>query len=463
MEEEKKGKIKKILERVKIANKINGKYKKRIIISGILILVVLLIVLCAVNVSKKWITMDNIIKGLQEEPQIKGKMQIANVDSEWISPFEGENIIVERKVFYDTRILNMKEDFCVIYILENEQYATLLKKYFVGIVDKENEIVKEIYNIENYKNTEIHQNKNCLIILDENLKSNKKVYINKFDSIVEQGLYIAKKNIGQEEYNRLNNIIENKITYYEEIAYNTFIESAKNCADEITKKIDGLENTLDEDVLDEIREEIEDLEERPYFKDYIPQWNERLNAIENNIIQGKENLANEISGGLDTVASTLDENTLGEIEKKINNISDKYYDNYKENWKSRIENIKISIEQNKVTEYKKSCKNLTYTEISRSPDTYKGERVHFTGEIVQVMESYTTVSLRVNITKKGRYSTYYTDTIYVVYSQNDSNNRFLEDDIIDIYGEMNGLYSYTSVMGATITLPRVNAEYIDIR
>ena len=70
-------------------------------------------------------------------------------------------------------------------------------------------------------------------------------------------------------------------------------------------------------------------------------------------------------------------------------------------------------------------------------------------------------ALRVNVTKTS-YS--YDDTIYVyVYSwaKKDS-KRFLEDDIVTIYGYNYGLMSYESVMGAKITIPSVIAQYIEL-
>lgn len=93
------------------------------------------------------------------------------------------------------------------------------------------------------------------------------------------------------------------------------------------------------------------------------------------------------------------------------------------------------------------------------PDDYYLTKAKYTGEIVQVLEGDDYVELRVNITK-GTYS--YSDTIYVIYSVGDDYSRLLEDDIVDIYGYNMGLTSYTSIFGATITLPLVYAQYIDL-
>lgn len=120
---------------------------------------------------------------------------------------------------------------------------------------------------------------------------------------------------------------------------------------------------------------------------------------------------------------------------------------------------KVKEEQEKQT-FISSCQTYTFEQMARNPDNFKGINVKLTGEVVQVMEGTYSNSLRVNITKKGTYSTYYTDTIYVSYTPKAGEDKILEDDIITIYGTAQGDYSYTSTMGANITLPYVNAKYI---
>jgi len=40
--------------------------------------------------------------------------------------------------------------------------------------------------------------------------------------------------------------------------------------------------------------------------------------------------------------------------------------------------------------------------------------------------------------------------------------RILEDDTVTVYGVTQGLYTYTSTMGAQITIPEVLAMYFEI-
>jgi len=111
--------------------------------------------------------------------------------------------------------------------------------------------------------------------------------------------------------------------------------------------------------------------------------------------------------------------------------------------------------------FKASCQAYSYEEISRNPDNYKGLPAVFTGQVAQVMEaSYSsTVVLRVNVTQ-GEYG-WWDDTIYVTYTMPEGRARILDNDIVTIYGELDGLESYTAVLGNTITIPRLKAKYIE--
>ncbi len=110
--------------------------------------------------------------------------------------------------------------------------------------------------------------------------------------------------------------------------------------------------------------------------------------------------------------------------------------------------------------YKAKCQSISYDSLARNPDTYKYNNYKFTGKVAQVMEEDGVVDMRINVTNEG-YG-YWDDTIYVVYQYEKGQSKFLEDDIVAVYGISMGLYSYESVMGATITIPMLYASYVDI-
>lgn len=117
-----------------------------------------------------------------------------------------------------------------------------------------------------------------------------------------------------------------------------------------------------------------------------------------------------------------------------------------------------------------SCQEYTYAEIARDPDQYKGKNAKFTGQVIQVQESGNDVVMRVSITKNkydygdGTSDVLYDDPIYVEYTRkNDGESRVLEEDIVTMYGTLNGLQTYESILGESISIPLFEAEYIDIQ
>ena len=128
---------------------------------------------------------------------------------------------------------------------------------------------------------------------------------------------------------------------------------------------------------------------------------------------------------------------------------------------ARLEQERLQKEQEKTT-FKAGCQTYTFEQMARNPENFKGTNVKLTGQVIQALYGTGTVDLRVNITKKGECTTYYTDTIYVVYYPEEGEDKILEDDIITIYGTSQGDYTYTSTLGSPVTLPLIYGRYIEI-
>lgn len=115
------------------------------------------------------------------------------------------------------------------------------------------------------------------------------------------------------------------------------------------------------------------------------------------------------------------------------------------------------------SDYKASCEAVSYEDIARQPDLYNGKNVVFTGKVIQVQEgswwSSETI-YRINVTQ-GEYL--WSDTVYVTYKLPEGSPRILEDDIVTFYGICTGTETYTTVLGSSVTIPSVEAQYIDIQ
>jgi hypothetical protein len=100
---------------------------------------------------------------------------------------------------------------------------------------------------------------------------------------------------------------------------------------------------------------------------------------------------------------------------------------------------------------------LTFEEISRNPYDYYGDKVKFEGYVLQVMSNlYIEDVLRVATDGK------YDDVIYCTYDEKSLDYRLLEDDHIIIYGTVQGITSYETVLGGSVTLPQIAVDRIDL-
>lgn len=98
-----------------------------------------------------------------------------------------------------------------------------------------------------------------------------------------------------------------------------------------------------------------------------------------------------------------------------------------------------------------------YRTVARNPDNFIGTRVKIRGTVVQVMgtakEGFT-----MRVATKGRYD----DIIYVT-TQSNMHENLLEKDVLDLYCELIGEYTYSSILGSSITLPSAKLEFYTIR
>lgn len=102
------------------------------------------------------------------------------------------------------------------------------------------------------------------------------------------------------------------------------------------------------------------------------------------------------------------------------------------------------------------AKTYEYKDLERDPDKYKGEIAVFEGEVIQVSESiFDNVIYRVKVNGA--------DIVYVTYKRSEGEPRVLEGDIIRLYGELDGITTYTSVLAGKISVPAIKAKYIDIK
>lgn len=112
------------------------------------------------------------------------------------------------------------------------------------------------------------------------------------------------------------------------------------------------------------------------------------------------------------------------------------------------------------TTYKSRCQSVEYETLARNPESYKGQYFTFTGKVIQVVEGYASTIIRMNVTV-NEYD-FWEDTIYVTLPLEKGDDRVLNDDIITIWGECDGLYTYITVLGSSVSIPRIDAMYYEL-
>lgn len=107
--------------------------------------------------------------------------------------------------------------------------------------------------------------------------------------------------------------------------------------------------------------------------------------------------------------------------------------------------------------YKAKCQPLDYRVVSKNADNYIGQFYYIRGQVFQIQESGNSTFMLVSVTDKG-YGIW-GDNVAVFF---DGKTDALEGSIVRVWGECGGNYTYTSIAQYTITVPKINAEYLEV-
>lgn len=96
-----------------------------------------------------------------------------------------------------------------------------------------------------------------------------------------------------------------------------------------------------------------------------------------------------------------------------------------------------------------------YEAVLRNPSTFKGKNMSIYGRVLQIGTSWGSTYMRV--ATRGRY-----DNVFYVECPSSVAAGIIEDDYITIFGTCSGVETYTTVLGASVTIPSIDAEKIII-
>lgn len=112
-----------------------------------------------------------------------------------------------------------------------------------------------------------------------------------------------------------------------------------------------------------------------------------------------------------------------------------------------------------IKQYKSQCNEISYSDLAHSTEKYISKKVKLTGQVIQVQESGNSVVIRVNITK-DKYGIY-SDTVWVNYTMKSGDSHIIENDIINIWGSVNGRKTYSTILGSSVTIPEITAVDVE--
>ena len=93
-----------------------------------------------------------------------------------------------------------------------------------------------------------------------------------------------------------------------------------------------------------------------------------------------------------------------------------------------------------------------YEEYARNPDKYEGNDITFKAKVLQVVErSYGPNIYRVSVDSDS------SSVFYVEFTPAKGASRILEKDIVTIKGEFYGIYTYTTTLGSSVSIPAILA------
>lgn len=433
-----------------------SKNKKVSIIFGCLVLLCILFItiISLVNDNVNW-NASKIIEKMQEKlSSTYGFKNVSSQNQLYTSKAKMQDMMISDYVNLDN------EEWAIsIEVFENNQKSKIRYEYLEwGNAEFSKMFTKEDYGTFYDKilwdKTYNYLDGNVILRLNYHYsESAREQILNVFNEV--EDMYKQKeKNVSSE-----NNYVEKELEKLKDLQIKEFNGYKVNLENKINDIVIRISNAP-EDRITKLEKELIEYAEIPIIKEAYDNAVLKLEEKKKEFEVKKEENANSITSRLDKLKTSLDKTELENIQNEIELLSDAFYDKYKDDWTKKIIEIEEKINEKEISDYKKECKNLNYKNILRNPDDYLYNKAYWFGEVVQVVGNG---QYRVNVNcKKYQYIGGYScnDTIYVIYN---GDLNLIEDDMVKMWGYMNGNITYETVLGASVTIPNFVAEYVKLQ
>ena len=160
-----------------------------------------------------------------------------------------------------------------------------------------------------------------------------------------------------------------------------------------------------------------------------------------------EEVSSEVEESVEAEESLAEEREAKEEEERL--------DKEKEE-EERLEQESIEVEEEWQEELDNARTDVTYDNLMRTPDDYLGEIVQLSGTVLQTINGDGVVQQRVALYDD------YDQIVLIEYSEDLPEVRLLDDDYITFTGVSFGTIEYETVLGATLEIPSILVDRINI-
>ena len=168
-----------------------------------------------------------------------------------------------------------------------------------------------------------------------------------------------------------------------------------------------------------------------------------------------EEVLSEVEESVQAEESLVEEREAKEEEERLAKEEEERLAKEKEE-EERLEQESIEAEEKWQEELDNARTDVTYDNLMRTPDDYFGEIVQLSGTVLQTINGDGVVQQRVALYDD------YDQIVLIEYSEDLPEVRLLDDDYITFTGVSFGTIEYETVLGATLEIPSILVDRINI-
>lgn len=168
-----------------------------------------------------------------------------------------------------------------------------------------------------------------------------------------------------------------------------------------------------------------------------------------------EEVSSEVEESKQAEESLAEEKEAKEEEERLAKEEEERLAKEKEE-EERLEQESIEAEEKWQEELDNARTDVTYDNLMRTPNDYFGEVVQYSGTVIQTITSDDIVQQRVALYDD------YDQIVLIEYPSDLPEVRLLDDDYITFTGVSFGTIEYETVLGATLEIPSILVDRINI-